>query len=173
MLNIPTTTDWHDRFWASVDVRGDDECWLWVGPAGGGGHPYGRLSIGNKLYRANRIALFLSTGRDLEEGQFACHHCDNPPCCNPKHLFAGTQRENLLDASQKRRTHRWNGTRRGERNSNARLSASDVSAIRSLIGKVQGIELAARFGCSPTTISRIKTRPNYFAVEAACREKMK
>jgi hypothetical protein len=57
---------------------------------------YGRLVINGKYVGAHRVAYEVSKGRVME-GLFVCHHCDNPPCCNPAHLYAGTHQDNVDD----------------------------------------------------------------------------
>ena len=49
---------------------------------------------------AHRMAWILANG-EIPEGKYVCHHCDNPPCCNPDHLYIGTQVENMRDASER------------------------------------------------------------------------
>lgn len=96
------------RFWASVEIKESDECWVWTGNRNVAG--YGRLWIGEKAYRANRVACALHYG-EIGAGVLACHSCDNPPCCNPKHLFLGTEETNAMDSAakgrkpQQKRTH--------------------------------------------------------------------
>lgn len=98
----PPRTGWGtpgfaERFWARVDrSAGPDACWPWTGPKNAQG--YGIVSGGT----ASRMALELTLGRRLAvRYELACHHCDNPPCCNPAHLFAGSHRDNAQDALRK------------------------------------------------------------------------
>jgi hypothetical protein len=93
------------RFWSHVDRSGGtDACWPWMGDRNIQG--YGKLKYrrnGSWLnFKSHRVAYWLSTGDD--PGPLStCHSCDTPLCVNPKHLFAATQRENLLDMVRKGR----------------------------------------------------------------------
>lgn len=96
-----------DRFWRQVDrSAGPDACWLWLGARDA--REYGRIAVGSKRdgamrsTPAHRVAFTLDGGA-LADGQVACHRCDNPPCCNPAHIFAGTQADNLADMRAKGR----------------------------------------------------------------------
>lgn len=96
------------RFWDRMDRSGGpDACWPWTSaiqsasPSSRGGYGY-FYRYGRVVY-AHRHALALSLGRALEPGEQALHACDNPPCCNPAHLFAGTHRDNMQDMAAKGR----------------------------------------------------------------------
>lgn len=84
--------------------RGDDECWGWSGCDNGVG--YGYLRIDKKLRLATHVALELDGRPRPSDAHSACHHCDNPPCTNPKHLFWGTHQENMQDCARKGRVYR-------------------------------------------------------------------
>ena len=89
-----------ERFWNKVDIRGEDECWEWKeykDPKG-----YGRITVNGYSRKAHRIAWILIYG-DIPNGFNVLHHCDNPPCCNGKHLFLGTNADNTRDMIRKGR----------------------------------------------------------------------
>jgi hypothetical protein len=87
------------RFWAKVDRREPSECWEWRRARDAYG--YGAVRIGGKLYKSHRLAFFIANGNWPVPG--CCHHCDNPACVNPAHLFQGSQKQNMQDASSKGR----------------------------------------------------------------------
>lgn len=97
-------------------------------------------------------------GWDALRGKQVNHHCDVRNCVNPEHLYIGTQTENHADMHRRGRA----GDYKGERNGNARLTASDVAEIRRL--RVQGIrqvDLAARYGVTQGHISSIILRKTW------------
>jgi hypothetical protein len=89
-----------ERFWSKVDRRGPDECWVWTGAVDA--HGYGRINVDGKSTKVGRVSLVLS-GVEVPTGLGALHTCDNPPCVNPAHLYAGTQRDNARDAIERGR----------------------------------------------------------------------
>lgn len=101
-----------ERFWSLVDRSGSpDACWEWQGPRTTYG--YGRVRIFNKQTYAHRVALYLGTGRRVQN--HALHHCDNPPCCNPKHLYDGTPQDNMRDLHTRGREKWEQAHREGQR----------------------------------------------------------
>jgi hypothetical protein len=94
-----------DRLWEKVRRGGVDECWPWIATTT---HwfGYGRLEIKGKIFAAHRISYELANG-PIPDGLFVLHRCDNPPCVNPHHLFLGTQKDNIGDASAKGRMRGW------------------------------------------------------------------
>jgi hypothetical protein len=140
-----------DRFWSKVDrSAGPDACWPWIADAktsAGYGvfHPVHGLTMG-----AHRLALADKIGRPLASDEFACHRCDNPPCCNPDHLFIGSHSENMADMTAKGRSAH------GERKHSARLTDEQVIAIRrQAAAGTPSRTLAARHAVAESLISMI------------------
>lgn len=108
-----------ERFWPKVDRSGGPEaCWPWVGTKNSAG--YGRFCVSARRHprrpprvMAHRVAYRLCVG-EIPAGLFVCHACDNPPCCNPAHLWLGTNADNTADRDEKGRTASGeaNGARR-------------------------------------------------------------
>lgn len=97
-----------DLFWKKVEKSGADACWVWRGAKNE--NNYGRVNIDGKLYFAHRFAWELANGRSVPDGLVIRHTCDNSLCCNPAHLLAGTQTENIRDMEMRERANR-NGLR--------------------------------------------------------------
>jgi len=87
------------RFWSKVAIGAPDECWPWTGSVNE--HGYGGIRLGGRsgrLWKAHRIAYLIThPGEKLAPADHICHHCDNPPCCNPAHLYKGDYRTNVDD----------------------------------------------------------------------------
>lgn len=91
------------RLWRKTSVLGEDDCWPWNGfrlPSGHGQISRGRAGQGHK---GSHVVAWEAINGPVPEGLCVCHHCDNPPCCNPKHLFLGTNLDNIKDMIAKGR----------------------------------------------------------------------
>jgi hypothetical protein len=151
-----------NRFWNKVSRPNDTACWEWTGCKGTAG--YGSFAVDGKTVRAHRMAYQLAFG-EIPAGMLICHKCDNPPCCNPRHLFAGTSSDNVRDAVQKGRHVRPDRDEdavnhvRGERSHLAKLGPSDVLAIRERSRKGERfVPLAAEYNVDRTLIGMIVRR---------------
>jgi hypothetical protein len=91
-----------DRFWAKVNRRGPDDCWVWTGSTDPRG--YGHIWRQGRLVPTHRLSYELNRG-PIPDGMCVLHRCDNPPCCNPSHLFLGTKADNAHDMHAKGRAH--------------------------------------------------------------------
>lgn len=140
------------RLWRRVDVRGPDDCWEWRGARGEYGH--GRIGSGAPIHNhigTHRVAWELARG-PIPDGMFVCHRCDNPPCCNPAHLYLGTPADNSADMAAKKRC------RSGASHPMAVLTELKVLEIWGLLGKLPERLIAEKYGVSQGLISRIARR---------------
>lgn len=141
-----------ERFWVKVDRCGHDECWNWLASLDSRG--YGNFGVKRNgrfvMQRAHRVAWELEYNTTLAAGVVLCHSCDNRRCVNPKHLFAGTQQDNMADCAAKGRF----GDRAGEHNPRAKLTAEDVLAIRE--SPLPLSALANRYGVAKSTVAAAK-----------------
>lgn len=119
-----------DRFWQKVAIGMRGDCWPWTGHRNDAG--YGIIATRDppfrQRFRAHRIAYELHHGVSVPPDVLVLHSCDNPPCCNPRHLFLGSQRDNIADMHAKNRQS--GGSQPGEANKNATLTDEDVRQIR-------------------------------------------
>lgn len=94
------------RFWRYVDIRGDDECWEWLGShyfhSRPDGKAYGKVVVAGHEVHAHRMAYAL-VYQDLDPSKIVMHRCDNPGCCNPLHLAQADYADNVWDMHFKRR----------------------------------------------------------------------
>jgi hypothetical protein len=148
-----------ERFLQRVNQDGPNGCWLWTGntqPTG-----YGSIWEKGKSVYAHRVSYELYNG-PIPAGMFICHHCDNPRCVNPKHLFAGTQAENMQDMKYKGHARHPRPDSQGERHPMAILTVSQVLEIRDL--KEQGNstrEISLAYGVSKACIKDIIGRRSW------------
>ena len=129
-----------ERFWARVHKT--ETCWLWHGKLSGT-KPwlYGEFNNNGNRIRAHRFSWELHNG-NIPVGMLVCHHCDNPPCCNPAHLWLGTSKDNAADRDAKGRQEFF----KGEDHNMARLTESDVRKIRSMyLSGIRGKKLDGAF----------------------------
>ena len=142
------------RFWSKVEKRGPihpifGRCWTWLGALCSFG--YGHFSSEGMQGPVHRYSYKLHKG-NIPDGLYVCHHCDNPSCVNPKHLFVGTPQDNMLDKLSKDRQPRYNGIGRGK------LTKEQVIEIRNRFikhsaGTSSAKHLAKEFNVSLPTIS--------------------
>ena len=142
-----------EKFWDRVFILGEDDCWEWIGCVNSKG--YGRVRSQGREYRTHQLAWILTHG-DTRNGLCVLHECDNPPCCNPKHLFLGTNADNTTDMVRKGRLVSSPGDAHGR----AKLTSRQVLMMRALwnTGEFTRKELAIYFEISHPHAARIVRR---------------
>jgi hypothetical protein len=146
-----------ERFWSKVRRNGSTpgaiqtklypelkgtRCWPYTAALDDWG--YGMFSYQGQNIHAHRMAYFLTNGVFPEP--IGLHKCDNMPCCNPNHVYSGTQGENNRDTYRK-----------GRHRNNAKLTPADVCAIRKALSKgITGACLARQYEVCKSTITNVK-----------------
>jgi hypothetical protein len=152
-LKIKADNNFENRFFSRIKKGGPDECWEWTGRVNKTG--YGLFDIGRFPRLAHRVAFRIANGYEAFN---ACHSCDNPPCCNPAHLWDGTPKLNSEDRERKKRTRRPPPLK-GKSNPAAKLTEEQAMYI--LQSRETGTELAKMFGISKTAVYKIKNGQNW------------
>lgn len=146
-----------DRFWSKVKKFPEHvtDCWLWWAAKSSEG--YGRFRVNGKLESPHRMVYEWYHG-EIPKGYDICHHCDNPSCVNPDHLFAGTRSDNMLDASKKGLLN----PAKGEGHPFSKLRKADVKRIKQLLKRGRSYRsIADLFDVSADTISDIALGKNW------------
>lgn len=139
-----------DRLIKRIGLCRDTGCWLWTAGKTNGG--YGTIKHQGKLWRAH-VAAFCIFVKPVPPHKEVCHKCDNPSCINPKHLFLGTHRENMLDAKVKGRMAR------GERARSTKITETTAKNIKIDItdGSLTQVEIAEKHSVNPSIVRMIKS----------------
>lgn len=135
-----------------LEVNG---CWVWQGLTRRRG--YGRAKVsGERVQGVHRVMYEIVNG-PIPKGMLVCHHCDNPPCLNPAHLFLGTPQDNMRDMHEKGRHRCVLPILAGERNPLAKLKWKQVEEIRQryAAGEITIRKLALEYGVSRPSIQGI------------------
>ena len=137
-----------DEFWCHV--KKTKGCWLWTAGKSKG---YGVFKLRGKIVKAYRHSWELANG-PIPKGRWICHHCDNPPCVRPDHLFLGDNKANMRDMWNKGRHPPISGP--GELAPSSKLTNSDVRTIKEMLKNgVKQSRIAATFNVDPSNISQI------------------
>ena len=151
--NGPRAKPLDERFWTSVLIASDADCWIWQKSKDRKG--YGKFGTGSmkdgtrRIEIASRMAWIITHG-EIEDGLFVCHRCDNPSCCNPSHLYLGTCADNLQEMHGKGRfrNKKW-------------LSVDQVEKIKSLLDSRTNASISRELGISSSVVSRIRIGQSY------------
>ncbi|MFA5382212.1 MAG: HNH endonuclease signature motif containing protein [Candidatus Micrarchaeia archaeon] len=133
-----------ERFEAKLEKT--DGCWNWTGGKNKNG--YAQMSVYGHPQYVHRLAYEIYIG-EIPQGKHILHHCDNPICCNPNHLFPGTDKDNSLDCKNKGRNNK------GEKNGGSKLTVDDVIAIRK--SNEAPKDIAPKYGVKPQAIYKIRS----------------
>lgn len=142
-----------DDPWQAVDKSGgEDACWAWTRATVSEGRGY----VYDRDYKRPRLAtrvLYKSLYGEIPDGMFICHKCDNPNCCNPKHWFLGSSKDNVQDMIAKGRKH----IMKPEECFRTKLTREQVSEIRELEAKgdLTNKQIGALYGISGVQVCRI------------------
>jgi hypothetical protein len=139
------------EFW--INAENKKGCWEWTKSRTEFG--YGHYCIGGKVLLAHRYAYLISNG-EIPKGLSVLHRCDNPPCVNPKHLYAGTAKDNAQDRKNRNRQ----SSRVGNSNGRSKLNEDKVLTIREKFknGERTQKELSLENNVTPSTIHSIIKR---------------
>lgn len=145
-VNKPFTKDY-----ILENIYIEDTCWVWKRFLDDKGYGVASISGRGKHISSHRMSYILWNGT-VEDGTYICHKCDNPPCCNPEHLYAGTHQDNTRDMMSRFRFH-------------SKLTKHEVEEIRMKHSskKYTQRELGDMYSVSESQINKIlkKTRWKY------------
>lgn len=123
----------------NISVVSESGCWIWTGSLANEG--YATITHNKRRIMVHREIRHIFAGEQIRQGQWACHTCDVRCCVNPEHIYYGSPRDNAIDTLS-----------RGGRDNT--LSLGQVREI--YLSRDSGKSLARIFGCSETTISKIR-----------------
>jgi len=145
---VPGIKNTAQDVWKYIDKKGEDDCWNWMRCLDVFG--YGQITIDYKVYKCHRIVYELVYSI-IPNGLLVLHHCDNPKCCNPKHLWLGNHDDNINDMVKKGRQ------RRGENVNTCKLTEQQVLKIRELysMGEYSHAQIAKMYNVTKQLITSI------------------
>lgn len=142
-------------------MSGPDPCWIWTGNCPDG--RYGHIKINQKIHLVHRLSYEVHVG-PIPWGLWVLHKCDNPPCVNPDHLYAGTAKQNVMDKIDRCRGGYC------EMHGRSVLTNSEVCSIKEMLledsrrGRLK--QIGDRFGVNRQAIWRIHRNKNWTRLAA-------
>jgi hypothetical protein len=146
--------DFERRFWAKV--KKTKRCWVWTGAINSDGYGNFTFTVSRRgqrqrFVKAHRIAWAIAF-RSIPKGKQVLHHCDNPACVRPTHLFLGTHTDNMRDMEFKKRSNKARGSRHGR----AIFTERQVRALRAeWMTGVQAKQLSRKYNIPTSTMQYI------------------
>jgi hypothetical protein len=140
------------RFYDRCIPEPNSGCWLWLGEIALRGMPYGKFKMNGKTRAAHHVSFELFNGQRIPGFQ-VLHHCDNPYCVNPEHLYLGTHADNMRDKISRNRCAKGEQLR-------SKLTADQIITIRSRYDGRRGFyaKVAREFSVDGSTIRDIVLR---------------
>jgi len=138
-----------NRFSSKIK-KSENGCWKWTGAKISTG--YGALYVDGTIQLSHRLSYEFYNGK-IPKGFHVCHHCDNPECVNPKHLFLGTDLDNSIDCIKKGRNAK------GEKQGLHKLTTEQVKYIKQnyIPYKIPLRHFAKKYAVDEKTIHRVIT----------------
>jgi len=136
---------------SKIEKDKETGCWNWLGAKNK--QRYGTKTFAGKGIKVHRL-FYESFIGEIPQGKNVCHKCDNPSCCNPGHLFLGTQSENMQDMIKKKRSNFLVG----EKCKRSIFKNEDILEIRRLYPSITQVGLSKQFNCSEGAIAAIVHR---------------
>lgn len=139
------------RFWSKVNRNDSSGCWVWTGVKDSDG--YGRFRFNSKRIMAHRMSYLFTYGY-LPSDARVCHTCDNTSCCNPNHLFLGSDSDNIIDCVVK------------NKHANCKLTADQISPIKNAVyNGVSVKEIALTYNVSQATIYNVLNEKTWWYIK--------
>lgn len=158
-----------DKFWLRVTKT--DHCWAWSGAHSKQGYGQAWMGIGAGVELVHRVSWKLAHAIDIPQKRSICHHCDNPGCLRPDHLFCGTQRDNALDMVAKGRGS--NGGMHGAAHPLTSLTDQLVIDMRAQYASGVSIDtIASEIGVQRDTIYPAISGRTWKHLPGACKRRM-
>jgi hypothetical protein len=159
---LTTIENDYSRFNLRVFPEPSCGCWLWAGASDG--HGYGHFWFRKAIMKAHRVSWIFHHG-EIPSGLWVLHHCDNPACVNPAHLFLGDRTANMRDMAAKgRQVFQVSPEKvaRGSRAGQSKLNEEQVLKIKQALSNGNSLRnISLEYGVNKSTISHIRTGRNW------------